>query len=158
MVLFRLRCFFRRVCSFWCLLWVGGGFIAKLRSKVAWLHHRHQPVRHFDAEFFITTGLLVLGAIVTDKFFVDVEREVEVQATWTEDSADGKPIIRFHFLNLKEFDGMESSSSEVLKYLKTLNQPEVKVTVVLVYDFGKIRALEGDHAKINGIEFRLLDE
>ena len=100
------------------------------------------------------TAIAITSVIIIGVFFIGVAKGVDARVTWSVGERNGKTVAEFVFDDLWGFRQIATEDPNVLDYLQTLGTNRSEVTVALVYDCGKVRALDMSHAWIGGIRFR----
>jgi len=127
-----------------------------LRARCPQFLFPNAASRFLKKTIFILTGFTVAALIIINLFFYGQEREISTPVMWSEGQKSGRPIIIFKFCNLDGFidNSIETDSSEVIAYVRSLKSQSTSVKVILTYDFGKVRMLNLDYAYIGNVRFK----
>jgi hypothetical protein len=125
-----------------------------LRRKAASFAFPKTVSRRVRWSILSLAGLSILALVVICTCFVGIDREVSTPVDWAIEDEAGRSIAKFKFQRLSSFNQIETESEEVLKYLRQNKPHDLSVRVVLIYDFGKVRALRLDYAYLGDIKFR----
>jgi hypothetical protein len=112
------------------------------------------PPKIFRRGVLLLTGFAVLSIIVLEVFFVGVDREVSAPVTYAIEKENGRSVAKMTFQNLAGLNFIETDSKEVIGYLETNHPRNISVRISMIYDFGKVRALNLTCAYLGDIKFR----